>query len=108
MSFSIEYTRTAERELLEVFAWIRERAPLAAQKWRLGVIAKVDSIANDPFSFRKARESARLPVEVRQALYGKRRSQYRILYMVEGTRVFILSIRHSFRRPLDPDDFSSL
>lgn len=108
MSFSIEYTRTAEGELLEVFSWIRERAPVAAEKWRTGVISKVNAIAADPFAFRKARDSSRLPVEVRQVLYGKRRSQYRILYTVNGTRIVILSVRNSFRRPLDPDDFSSL
>lgn len=108
MNYSIEYTHTAESELMEVFGWIKERAPQAAQKWRLGIIAKVNALANDPYVFRKAAESSRLSVEVRQVLYGKRRAQYRILYTVVDHRIVILSIRHRFRRPLDPDDFPSL
>lgn len=104
MSFEIEYTAHAQSELESVYLWIRERAPISASRWLEDLIAKVESLANDPFRHRLAPENCRFPVEIRQLLFRKQRSQFRIIFTVSGKRVVILSVRHHSRKPLKEDD----
>jgi hypothetical protein len=47
---------------------------------------------------------AKFPCEIRQLLFRKRRSQFRILFTITDQRVVILSVRHHSRRPLDGGD----
>ena len=104
MSHEIEYTAHAQEELEEVYRWIKTRAPLSAIRWREDVIAKVESLAENPERHRLAPESSRFPVEIRQLLFRKRRSQFRILFTVSAEHVVILSVRHHSRRPLEGGD----
>jgi hypothetical protein len=50
-----------------------------------------------------AAESRKLPVEVRQLLYGRRRS-YRALFLVRQQTVVVLHIRHTARREASPEE----
>jgi len=104
MSFEVEYTAHAQRELEDVYLWIKARAPLSAYRWRDELIAKVEALATDPERHRLAPESRRFPCEIRQLLFRKRRSQFRILFTITGHRVVILSVRHHSRRPLGEKD----
>lgn len=104
MSYEVEYTLQAQKELLETYRWIQERAPFSAIRWREEMIAKVESLAVDPLRHRLAPESGRFSVEVRQMLFRKRHSQFRILFTVAAPRVVILSIRHHTRKPLEEGD----
>ena len=104
MSHEIEYTLHSQGELEDVYRWIKERAPLSAMRWREELIVKVESLTESPERHRLAPESDRFPVEIRQLLFRKRRSQFRILFTVTGARVVILSVRHHSRRPLEGGD----
>lgn len=104
MSYEIEYTLHAQNELLETYLWIQERAPFSSIRWREEMIAKVESLAVDPLRHRLAPESSRFSVQVRQMLFRKRHSQFRILFTVSARRVVILSIRHHSRKPLEEGD----
>ncbi|MHB1081387.1 MAG: type II toxin-antitoxin system RelE/ParE family toxin [Prosthecobacter sp.] len=104
MSFEIEYTAHAQCELEDVYLWIKARAPVSAARWRDDLIAKVESLASDPGRHRIAPESRRFPVEIRQLLFRKHRSQFRILFTISGKRVVILSVRHHSRKPLEEGD----
>lgn len=104
MSFEIEYTAHAQSELEDVYLWIKARMPMSAARWRDDLIAKVESLAFDPDRHRLALESLRFPVEIRQLLFRKQRSQFRILFTISGSRVVILSVRHHSRKPLEEGD----
>ncbi len=104
MSFEVEYTANAQHELEDVYLWIKARAPISAARWRDDVIAKVESLSTDPQRHRLAPESRRFPVDIRQLLFRKRRSQFRILFTITGRRVIILSFRHHSRWPLEEGD----
>ncbi len=104
MSFEVEYTANAQRELEDVYLWIKARMPLSAARWRDDLITKVESLTNDPQRHRLAPESRRFSCEIRQLLFRKRRSQFRIIFAIAGQRVVILSVRHHSRRPLEEGD----
>jgi plasmid stabilization system protein ParE len=104
IGYVIEYTSMAEREVIESYLWIRERAPRAAEKWREELIGKVESLAANPLRHPVAPESGKFMQEIRLMLFRKRRSQFRIYYTIEGVRVVILTIRRSARKPLEEDD----
>ena len=42
--------------------------------------------------------------EVRQLLYGKSKSIYRVLFSVKDKTVYILYVRHSAQSPMTQDD----
>jgi plasmid stabilization system protein ParE len=106
VKFTVEYTFNAQTELEEAYEWIRERAPIAAQKWLEELIAKIEKLADNPKAHPPAPESGRFQREIRLMPFRKRRSQFRIYYSVERARIVILSVRRSFRKPLEEDDLS--
>jgi plasmid stabilization system protein ParE len=93
-------------EVEDSYLWIKERAPVAAEKWRDELIAKVESLGDSPHRHPVAPESGRFPREIRLMLFRKRRGQFRIYYTIDSQRVVILSVRRSARQPLDEDDLS--
>jgi len=46
--------------------------------------------------------SERFGFPIREALHGKRRGAYRILYTVEGEVITVLAVRHSAQDELEP------
>jgi hypothetical protein len=44
------------------------------------------------------------PEQVRQLLYGKSKTIYRVLFMVREQTVYILYMRHSAQAPMTVDD----
>lgn len=106
MNFRIEYTLNAQAELEEAYAWIRERAPVAAEKWLEELIAKIEKLATNPKACPPAPESSKFRHEIRLMLFRKRRSQFRIYYTIDRKRVVILAVRRSFRKPLDEGDLT--
>lgn len=105
MSYEVEYTRNALREIEQTYRWIKERGVLTAERWRNELINSVETLAVDPLLHRLAPESVRFTREIRQMLFRKRRGQFRLLFTMEGQRVIILSFRHHSRKPLSGDEF---
>jgi len=104
MSHRVEYTLHAQGELEDSYLWIKARAPLAAEKWREELVAKIEALGANPHRHPLAPESERFDWEIRLMLFRKRRGQFRIYYTIEKRRVVILSVRRSSRKPLDQDD----
>jgi plasmid stabilization system protein ParE len=104
MSFRVEYSLHASNELVEAYRWIKERAPMAAEKWREELIGKVNELAENPLRHPVAPESEKFPREIRLMLFRKRRGQFRVYYTIDEKRVVILSVRRSSRKPLEDGD----
>ena len=104
MKFSLTLTERADREITEAYLWISERAPMAAHQWREEMIARIMTLEDTALSNRLALENGKVRYEIRQLLFGKRRGQYRIIYTIRGDEVVVLSVRHSFRQPIEEDE----
>lgn len=79
----------------------RER-PAVAVRWVRGIFKRVHQLRQYPQSGRITPDLAR--PEIRQLPYPP----YRIIYRVEHTRVFILTVRHGRQDDLDAADAANL
>ncbi|WP_167443150.1 type II toxin-antitoxin system RelE/ParE family toxin [Rhodopseudomonas pentothenatexigens] len=94
---TVRFTRRATEDLREILDYLNARNPAAADRVRQSIAATVRSIADRPhIGLRNARAPA-----LRSCLVG--RYPYRVHYSVENAEVWIIHIRHSARRPFDPD-----
>lgn len=89
--FTVRVSRRAIRDLKEVYAWIAEDSRPAADAWLASTEAQVASLATSPLRCGLAREVRSLPGAVRQLVVGN----YRALFVVEGSVVHVLHVRHA-------------
>lgn len=71
-------------------------------RWFQGLQEAIASLSNFPQRCAHAPESKSFPFEGRHLLYGRKPHVYRILFTVEGDKVFILHIRHGRREAVKP------
>ena len=86
-------------ELRAATRWIARDNPQAAERWFHGFTDAIQSLSENPRSCGYAQEHGRFPFELRQLLYGRRKT-YRAVFTIEADAVVILTIRHSARRNL--------
>jgi len=93
MNYQVEVTQQAEQEIEAAYQWIFIDSPLISRKWFEGLLEAIDSLNTYPERCIVAREAVEVGEEVRQLLYGN----YRILFVIKDTTVFILHFRHGRR-----------
>ncbi len=105
MDYEVILSRQAERELNEAADWIAAQSASSAiaEKWFNGFVDTLMSLERMPQRCGLARENRRFPCELRQILYGRKRT-YRALFTIRENRVVILCIRHSAQANVGPDD----
>jgi len=79
MTYRLLISQRAAADLEEAYRWYAERSPEGAVRWYNGFLDALDTLAADPERCPLAPEDSRFPIEVRQLLYGRRRS-YRALF----------------------------
>lgn len=84
MTFRVEITRTAAREVEERYGRINEQARTSAEKWRTGLIEAVELLSTNPEMYPKAPEAEWYGEGLREFYYGKRRNTYRVLFEIRG------------------------
>ena len=104
MKFRVEITPSALADIEAVFAWIAAKAPRAANRWKEGVFASIQSLDTMPMAHGLSPEAAFLRRQIRQMFYGKRGGVYRILYEVVGDKATVIGIRHGSRRFLHEEE----
>jgi toxin ParE1/3/4 len=78
--------------------WFRSHdAESASRRWVRDVLARISTLEQSPNRCALASESGILQMEIRQLLFGRRSGRYRILFVVEGSTVHVLHIRHAAR-----------
>jgi plasmid stabilization system protein ParE len=102
--YRVHFTNSASSDAEAAYDWIRADSPSAAVKWFNGLADVIESLETLPERCALARESARAGEKIRQLLYGRRPHVYRILYIIRGTDVYILHVRHSARQTMERDD----
>ena len=103
MAYHVRVTREAELEMTETFLWRSENfSAEAAAQWYNGITDALYSLEEMPRRCGFAPENEHFEEEIRQLLYGKRGSQYRILFSISGETVWILHVLHSSHDTLTP------
>lgn len=100
MKFTVEVTSRAEADLREIFLYIARDSPTNGERWLQRVGSAIRRLEQLPTRCRRAPESKVFRETVRQLLVGN----YRILFTVRESTVFILHVRHAARRPLRPNE----
>jgi plasmid stabilization system protein ParE len=95
MKYRVTIHPMAVADLDGVFAWIAEESPGNAVRWYQRLLDDIRSLASFPHRCPIAPESDALGKEIRQLLFG----DYRVLFMIDGTDVHVLRVRHAMRRP---------
>ena len=104
MSFAVEITRTAAREVERRYDDMAARSKPSADKWRTGLLDAVASLDQHPERCPQAPEAEWYGEGLRELFYGKRRNTYRILFEVRGAVVYILRVRHGRQDFLNPEE----
>jgi plasmid stabilization system protein ParE len=102
VSHRIIFTPRARADAVEAFRWIADQSPTAAVRWYAGLEKVIATLEQDPERHPIAEdESEQFGFTMRQLLYGRRRGVYRILFSVEGETVYLHSVRHTARGPIE-------
>lgn len=93
MKYTLVYPPHAAEELELAIGWSFEHHVTTAAEWSTKLLDTIGSLATDPHRHGLAREDSQFDATIRQLLFGRAKSIYRILYTVEGNTVWILHIR---------------
>ena len=104
MEFKVEITPQAEADIEQAFQNIHDRSPGNAVAWRHQLYEKIQTLRTLPERCSLAPENEHVSSEVRQILFG----WYRILFIINGDVVRIVTVRHGARRFLTPDQLEGL
>lgn len=96
----------AEADIAEAFIYLSEGAPEAATRWYHLIKTEIESLSAMPARCPLAPEAAKLGLELRHLLYGKRPGIYRIVFRIveEAQEVHILAVRHGARKSLTDEE----
>ncbi|MBH8571619.1 type II toxin-antitoxin system RelE/ParE family toxin [Nostocaceae cyanobacterium CENA369] len=100
MAFQVRTTRTANAEIELAYSWLKERNPVYADKWFRELMDTIATLQKNPRRCALAPENDSFTEEIRQLIYGKSRSKYRILFAIREDTVFVLHVRHSSQASL--------
>ncbi len=99
MKYRVEITDTALAEVENAYLWLRERAPSQAIKWRKELLETVESLKDNPERCSLAPENDEfISRKLRHILYGN----YRLVFVIIDTTVYILHVRHFGQRLVNP------
>lgn len=108
MKYRIEISSVAEAEADSAFLQLSQTtSPTKAGHWYSGLLQAIESLSQMPKRCPLARENEYFSQEIRQLLYGRGRSSYRILFTIleeqEASTIRILHIRHGTQQTLGQD-----
>jgi plasmid stabilization system protein ParE len=90
----------AEAEVKEAYAYVQSRSPVDAARWVAGLEDAVRRLETFPGGFPFARERGAFRRELRQLVYGRGLTAYRILFTIADDEVHVLHVRRAARRGL--------
>lgn len=104
MKYQVTLTNTAKADLRVAARWLSEQAsPSMADKWLVGLYKAMNTLEKPPRRCPVAAESHKFPVEIRELLYGRKKTgKHRILFQIDADTVSILYVRHSSQDELEP------
>ncbi len=104
MAHSVQIFPRARADIRAAVAWLHERSPSAAARLHAELLLTIQSLVASPQRCPLADEATELGLELREMLYRRLRSAYRILFTIEGETVNVLRVRHAAQDRLSTDD----
>ena len=105
MSYRVEMTDRAYRDLDRLMTWLAERSPSAEDRLYARFHKALSRLESNPFSCGLAFENSEFPEELRHLLFETREGRvYRALFIVRGDVVTILSVRAPGEKPARPEE----
>ncbi len=105
MSHRVIVQPRAWRDISEACDYLAEHYSAASvEAWYEGCMQAIESLAIHPERCQVARESPQLGVDLRQLLYRRYRSVYRVLFVIRDDHVRVVCVRHSARDKLTRQD----
>ena len=89
-TYRVDVTRTAERDLAAIHAFIARENPAAAAAWLDTIERNIETLERWPRRCPIIPEAAELAVEYRHLVHAP----YRTIFRVAGARVIILRVIH--------------
>lgn len=103
MTYRVVFTARARTDVVEQFRYLLDRSPTAAARWYAGIEKAVGKLTTLPERHPIAQdETEKLGITLRQMLYGRRPSVFRILFSIEGDTVTLHYVPHIARGPIEP------
>jgi plasmid stabilization system protein ParE len=105
--YEVRLAEPAEIEIEAAYLGRMRFGQSVADRWYAGLARALESLSELPHRHPRAPESDVMGAAVRQMIYGRGRSAYRVLYRVfepeQGTSglVRVLHVRHAARQRLD-------
>ena len=103
MKHRVRLSEQASREIEQAYLYIRHDAPERARRWRERLLSAIRSLKTFPERHAVCFDAAAAGSEVRQMSYGS----YFVLYTIRQNIVYVLTVRHSARRPIEPSELST-
>ena len=105
-SYRVVFSPSAQEDLTFVLEWLEQKITLKkVQEWYGSLKEQIESLRHFPKRCPLAPENGFLgKEEIRQLLFSKYPSPYRVLFTVKGDTIQILNIRHGKRRFLYEED----
>ena len=95
----------ASRDIDDICTFLAGRcSATAVEAWYNGCMQAIRSLATNAERCSRARESARLGVDLRQLLYRRHQSVHRLLFVIRDDAVRVVHIRHSARAEMTLED----
>lgn len=104
MNYRVIVSPNAKSDLRGYFLNAAEHAPRTAERWLGRFENALASLSTNPERCALAPENDAVDAEIRQLLFGKRRSMFRALFTVVKDEVHILHIRRATMQTAKPDE----
>jgi plasmid stabilization system protein ParE len=105
VTYAIVMLPRAESDFRHIFAYIEERSPDGAVRWRQAFEGAMTRLETTPLAYGYAAENDDVTVELRQILFRTKSGlTYRAVYFVEDDTVYISRIRGPGQPPLEADE----
>jgi plasmid stabilization system protein ParE len=101
MEYRYRLTGSAITDVQMLYDKIASYSPNLAEKWNRKLFDHFDTLRTFPFSCPRAPESDKFGEDVRELVYGKRQSAYRVLFVVREDVVIILAVWRASRGPAE-------
>jgi plasmid stabilization system protein ParE len=102
MTYQVILQPQAERDIQHQARWLVEqsKSPSPALRWVRSIRSKIDTLKTSPLRCPVDPDSDAYGEEVRLLLFGKRSKQFRILFVIRGEVIRVLTVRHAAQRSL--------
>ncbi|MDQ3009471.1 MAG: type II toxin-antitoxin system RelE/ParE family toxin [Acidobacteriota bacterium] len=111
MAYRVDISPSALQDAEDTYLWIKfNSSNTTAEAWYKGLLEAILSLENFPLRCSLSPETEDLGKEIRQLIFGKRGSQYRILFAIRHDEmtgeefIHIYRIRHIARRRITSDE----